>query len=157
MRNSIVCNLGGMSVIDDMVCFGMYSASHAFGQAYRRVLAPWKLTYPQYLVLVALWDAEPRTVSELGEQLFLDSGTLSPLLRRLEARDLVARTRRPEDDRVVEVTLTPAGRALRAEMRDVGVEIARCTGLTGDGARAVLDAVHALNAAIRANNEAAAS
>ena len=93
----------------------------------------------------------------MGEQLFLDSGTLSPLLRRLEARDLVARTRRPEDDRVVEITLTPAGRALRAEMRDVGVEIARCTGLTGEGARAVLDAVHALNAAIRANNEAAAS
>ena len=62
MHNSIACNSRGMSVIDDMVCFGMYSASHAFGQAYRRVLAPWKLTYPQYLVLVALWDAEPRTV-----------------------------------------------------------------------------------------------
>lgn len=143
-----------MSVIDDMVCFGMYSASHAFAQAYRRVLAPWQLTYPQYLVLVALWEQEPRTVKELGEQLYLDSGTLSPLLKRLETRGLLARSRRVEDDRVVEITLTTAGRALQVDMAGVGAEIAQCTGLTGERARILLDAVHDLNRTIRQTAEA---
>ena len=146
-----------MSVIDDMVCFGMYSASHAFGQAYRRVLAPWKLTYPQYLVLIALWEQQPRTVSELGDQLFLDSGTLSPLLRRLEARGLVSRSRRIDDDRVVEIALTDEGRSLQSDMAPVGAEIARCTGLTGEKARTLLDAVHELNRVMRATDEASAS
>lgn len=146
-----------MSVIDDMVCFGMYSASHAFGQAYRRMLAPWKLTYPQYLVLIALWEQQPRTVGELGDQLFLDSGTLSPLLRRLEARGLVSRSRRIDDDRVVEIALTDEGRALQSDMAPVGAEIARCTGLTGEKARALLDAVRELNRVMRATDEASAS
>ncbi len=146
-----------MSVIDDMVCFGMYSASHAFGQAYRRVLAPWKLTYPQYLVLIVLWEQQPRTVGELGDQLFLDSGTLSPLLRRLEARGLVSRSRRIDDDRVVEIALTDEGRALQSDMAPVGAEIARCTGLTGEKARALLDAVRELNRVMRATDEASAS
>lgn len=140
-----------------MVCFGVYSASHAFAQAYRRVLAPWRLTYPQYLVIVALGDGRVRSVRELGEELFLDSGTLSPLLRRLEARGVVDRARRGEDERVVDVTLTAAGRALHEELRAVGPEIARCAGLTDERARALRDAVHALNAALRENTETVAS
>ncbi|WP_405371839.1 MULTISPECIES: MarR family winged helix-turn-helix transcriptional regulator [unclassified Microbacterium] len=146
-----------MSVTDDMVCFGVYSASHAFTQAYRRVLAPWKLTYPQYLAVVSLADRGPRSVKELGEELFLDSGTLSPLLRRLENRGLVSRERARSDDRIVEISLTDDGRALRRELDVVGPEIARCTGLTGEKARVLLDAIHDLNRTIRQGNEASAS
>lgn len=95
--------------VDDFVCFAMYTASHATTQAYREVLKPWNLTYPQYLALVVLATGE-RTVGELGTELALDSGTLSPLLRRLEARGLVARRRDPDDERVVRAGLTKTGR-----------------------------------------------
>lgn len=101
------------SPVDDFVCFAMYTASHATTQAYREVLKPWNLTYPQYLSLVVLATGE-RTVSELGDELSLDSGTLSPLLRRLEGRDLVARRRDRGDERVVRVSLTDAGRELHS-------------------------------------------
>lgn len=101
------------SPVDDFVCFAMYTASHATTQAYREVLKPWNLTYPQYLSLVVLATGE-RTVSELGDELSLDSGTLSPLLRRLEGHDLVARRRDRGDERVVRVSLTDAGRELHS-------------------------------------------
>lgn len=101
------------SPVDDFVCFAMYTASHATTQAYREVLKPWNLTYPQYLSIVVLATGE-RTVSELGDELSLDSGTLSPLLRRLEGRDLVARRRDRGDERVVRVSLTDAGRELHS-------------------------------------------
>ena len=93
--------------LDDFVCFAMYTASHATTQAYREVLRPWKLTYPQYLALVVLATGE-RTVSSLGDDLGLDSGTLSPMLRRLETRGLVQRQRDDADERVVRVSLTHA-------------------------------------------------
>lgn len=96
---------------DDLICFAMYTASHATTQAYREVLKPWSLTYPQYLALYVL-SAGERTVGALGDELGLDSGTLSPLLRRLDARDLVVRRRGPEDERVVTVALTDEGRAV---------------------------------------------
>jgi len=107
--------------LDEFVCFAMYTASHATTQAYREVLKPWKLTYPQYLAIVVLAAGE-RTVSGLGDELGLDSGTLSPLLRRLEDRGLVARRRDADDERVVRVELTPAGR----EMHDDVVTAAGC-------------------------------
>lgn len=107
--------------VDDFVCFAMYTASHATTQAYREVLKPWKLTYPQYLALVVLAAGE-RTVGELGAELALDSGTLSPLLRRLEARGLVARRRDSDDERVVRVSLTESGRATRLAV----IEAAGC-------------------------------
>ena len=97
--------------LDDFVCFAMYTASHAMTQAYREVLKPWKLTYPQYLAMVVLATGE-RSVGELGDELNLDSGTLSPLLRRLDDRGLVVRRRDESDDRVVRVSLTEAGRAV---------------------------------------------
>lgn len=118
MHNSIVCNSFFMTdaapSIDDLVCFAMYTASHATTQAYREVLKPWRLTYPQYLALVVLATGE-RTVGELGDELGLDSGTLSPLLRRLDERGLVARRRAAADDRVVQVSLTEAGRTVHDE------------------------------------------
>ncbi|WP_336630575.1 MULTISPECIES: MarR family winged helix-turn-helix transcriptional regulator [unclassified Microbacterium] len=101
--------------IDDFVCFAMYTASHATTQAYREVLKPWKLTYPQYLALIVLAAGE-RTVGELGDELGLDSGTLSPLLRRLEDRGIVARRRDTADERVVRVRLTEAGAVVHDEV-----------------------------------------
>lgn len=101
--------------LDDFVCFAMYTASHATTQAYREVLKPWKLTYPQYLAMVVLAAGE-RTVGELGDQLNLDSGTLSPLLRRLEQRGLVGRRRDEVDERVVRVALTEEGASVHAEV-----------------------------------------
>jgi MarR family transcriptional regulator, organic hydroperoxide resistance regulator len=146
-----------MRPLDEMVCFSLYTASRATTQAYRRVLAPWKLTYPQYLVLVALWTGGSRTVGELGDDLLLDSGTLSPLLRRLEDAGIVRRQRRADDERVVDVHLTSRGRELRDEMRDVPVEIHRCLGIGMDAARHLLDSLHELARSARENTEAHAS
>ena len=101
--------------LDDFVCFAMYTASHATTQAYREVLKPWRLTYPQYLAMVVLATGE-RSVGELGDELGLDSGTLSPLLRRLDERGLVARRRDAGADRIVRVALTDEGRAVHDEV-----------------------------------------
>ena len=103
------------TTLDEFVCFAMYSASHATTQAYREVLKPWRLTYPQYLAMVVLATGE-RSVGELGDELGLDSGTLSPLLRRLDERGLVARRRDAGDDRIVRVSLTDEGRAVHDEV-----------------------------------------
>lgn len=107
--------------IDDFVCFAMYTASHATTQAYREVLKPWRLTYPQYLALVVLATGE-RSVGELGDDLALDSGTLSPLLRRLDDRGFVRRRRDADDERIVRVSLTDAGR----DVHDAVVAAAGC-------------------------------
>jgi len=98
--------------LDRQLCFALYAASGLVTRAYRPLLEPLGLTYPQYLVMLVLWERTPRTVSELGERLDLDSGTLTPLLKRLEAAGLVARNRDPKDERRVQVTLTPTGAAL---------------------------------------------
>ena len=101
--------------LDDFVCFAMYTASHATTQAYREVLKPWRLTYPQYLAMVVLATGE-RSVGELGDELGLDSGTLSPLLRRLDERGLVARPRAAGGPRIVRGSLPDEGRAVHAEV-----------------------------------------
>ncbi|MGV2904091.1 MarR family winged helix-turn-helix transcriptional regulator, partial [Microbacterium sp. AGC62] len=98
-----------MAMSDEMVCFSLYSASRATTQAYRTLLAPWGLTYPQYLVLAALWLEGEQTISSLGAVMRLDSGTLSPLVRRLEQAGLVTRVRGEADERVVTVQLTERG------------------------------------------------
>jgi DNA-binding MarR family transcriptional regulator len=99
--------------LDNQVCFALYSASLAMTKLYKPLLDAIGLTYPQYLVLLVLWEQDGLTVSELGERLFLDSGTLTPLLKRLEAQGRIARLRDVQDERRVRITLTPAGRALR--------------------------------------------
>ena len=146
-----------MPAVDHMVCFALYSASRATTQAYRRVLEPWGLTYPQYMVLVTLWTDGPRTVGELGHTLDLDSGTLSPLLRRLERADYVTRTRRADDERVVEVGLTELGRDLRTRMSCVSAEIATCMGIGLDTAKELLESLHRLTHSVQASSEASAS
>ena len=99
--------------LDNQVCFALYSASLAMTKLYKPLLDRIGLTYPQYLVMLVLWEQDGVTVSELGERLFLDSGTLTPLLKRLEAQGQIARLRDVQDERRVRITITAEGRALR--------------------------------------------
>ena len=101
--------------LDDQLCFALYAASRAVTARYRPMLDELGLTYPQYLVMMLLWEQDNQTVGQLGHRLALDSGTLSPLLKRLTAAGLVARHRRVEDERSVSVTLTDTGRALHGK------------------------------------------
>lgn len=105
--------------LDHQLCFALYSASLAMTKLYKPLLEPLGLTYPQYLAMLALWENDGLTVSELGERLFLDSGTVTPLLKRLESADLVLRQRDAQDERRVLVWLTDAGRALRRKAASV--------------------------------------
>ena len=98
--------------LDDQLCFALYAASRAVTARYRPMLDELGVTYPQYLVLMLLWEEDGQTVGQLGSRLALDSGTLSPLLKRLTAAGLVTRHRRADDERSVSVRLTDAGRAL---------------------------------------------
>ncbi len=127
-----------MPITDEMVCFSLYAASRATTQAYRTLLEPWGLTYPQYLVLVTLWIEGEQTVSSLGEHLQLDSGTLSPLLRRMEQSELVRRERRLPDERVVNVCLGERGQALRSELAHIPSQLAAGTGLPDQASAAQL-------------------
>lgn len=120
------------SALEQMVCFQLYAASRAMTAIYRPLLEPHGLTYPQLLVLVALWDNGPTTVRDLGKQLHLDSGTLSPLIKRLETAGHVRRTRGNTDERTVEVTLTDTGLHLRDQLSDLPARIACAVDLTED-------------------------
>ncbi len=99
--------------LDNQMCFALYSANLALTRAYRGLQAELGLTYPQYLVMLVLWEQDGQTVSAIGEKLFLDSATLTPLLKRLQAADLVTRTRATQDERQVVIGLTDAGKLLR--------------------------------------------
>lgn len=115
-----------------LLCFGLHAASRAMTAVYRSLLEEVGLTYPQYLVMLLLWEDEPRLVKELGRTLELDSGTLSPLIKRLETAGLVRRERRATDERAVEVTLTPEGRALQERARHIPRAIERATNLSNE-------------------------
>ncbi|WP_434740987.1 MarR family winged helix-turn-helix transcriptional regulator [Micromonospora sp. SH-82] len=123
-------------VLRQQVCFALYAAQRALTDVYRPILDEFGLTYPQYLVLLVLWEhadgveADGPTVSELGAALRLDSGTLSPLLKRLEAAGLVVRRRSVRDERRVTVRLSDTGRGLREQMCAVPLRVALATGLT---------------------------
>ena len=105
--------------LDNQLCFALYSASLAMTKLYKPLLEALELTYPQYLVMLVLWENDGLGVSALGERLFLDSGTLTPLLKRMETHGLLLRRRSPEDERRVHVHLTPAGRALQSRAASV--------------------------------------
>lgn len=121
------------------MCFALYSASRALAGLYRPALDALGLTYPQYLVMLVLWERDGRTVKQLGEHLMLDSGTLSPLLKRLEAAGLVSRDRNPGDERSVTVRLTEAGDRLRERANDMAGALAGATGMTRDELATVRD------------------
>ena len=105
--------------LDRQLCFALYSTSLAMTKLYKPLLEELDLTYPQYLAMLALWGEDGLTVSQMGERLHLDSGTLTPLLKRLEAAGLVTRERSSEDERRVHVQLTPAGRRMRARAEKI--------------------------------------
>lgn len=109
--------------LEEQLCFALYSASRALTRAYQPLLEPLGLTYPQYLVMLVLWEGKARSVSELGARLRLDSGTLTPLLKRMEEAKLVERRRDVDDERVVHVSLTAAGAALQERAKHVPLEL----------------------------------
>lgn len=116
--------------LDNQLCFALYAASLAMNKAYKPHLGALGLTYPQYLVMLVLWEHSQLTVSEIGEKLFLDSGTLTPLLKRLEASEFVVRQRDASDERRVYVSLTTAGKNLKKKilpLPNVMLEATQCT------------------------------
>lgn len=117
-------------VLDNQYCFSLYTAANAMTKAYRPLLKAIDLTYPQYLVLLVLWEQSPLRVSALGERLGLDSGTLTPLLKRLESKGLVSRTRSTEDERARDIALTPEGRTLSTAAQDIPTQIACAAGMS---------------------------
>jgi MarR family transcriptional regulator, organic hydroperoxide resistance regulator len=121
--------------LDDLFCFPLYAASNLVTRIYGPLLTPLKLTYPQYLVMLVLWETQTLTVRALGQRLLLESGTLSPLLRRLELRKLIKKQVDPDDARRVLVSLTPKGRALGADVARVPETLlCRLLERGGDGA-----------------------
>lgn len=118
------------SPLDGFLCFAAYSTSLAFNRLYKIVLDELGLTYPQYLVIVALLHRDGQTVSEIGEQLFLESNTLTPLIKRLESAGLVTRRRDSADERVVRVSLTAQGRGLADRIACVPSDVLKATGMT---------------------------
>ncbi|MEO8152296.1 MAG: MarR family transcriptional regulator [Rhizobacter sp.] len=113
--------------LDQQLCFALYSTSLAMTKLYKPLLAPLGLTYPQYLALLVLWERDGLAVSELGDRLFLDSGTLTPLLKRMEAAGWLQRDRAADDERRVIVSLTAEGRALRQKARRIPTQLAQAT------------------------------
>ena len=125
-----------LPALEQHLCFALYRASRAMIRGYAPLLEPLGLTYAQYLVLVVLWEEDGLAVRQLGERLSLDSATLTPLLKRLEAQAAIERRRDPEDERVVRVRLTEHGRSLRAQCRDFPLQAACGLGDLADAALA---------------------
>jgi len=135
---------GELLRLDRQLCFALYSASNRLTRLYRPLLEKLGLTYPQYLAMLVLWEHSPRTVGELGDALDLDSGTLTPLLKRMESNGLVARRRDPADERRVIVELTGAGTALREQALSVPVALMCHFALPADELGPLRDRINAL-------------
>jgi DNA-binding MarR family transcriptional regulator len=141
---------GDVLRLDNQLCFAVYAAAHAFNATYKPLLEPLGLTYPQYLVMLVLWQEDRVTVSAIGAQLGLDSGTLTPLLKRLEAAGLVSRLRDTADERQVRITLTAAGRALKQKAKGIPQELLCASGLTVKDIGALRSRLESLAANLRA-------
>ncbi|NKJ39481.1 MULTISPECIES: MarR family transcriptional regulator [Rhizobiaceae] len=122
--------------LDNQLCFALYAAAHSYNKIYKPLLDPMELSYPQYLAMLVLWERDDLIVKELGQRLLLDSGTLTPLLKRLEAAGRVRRTRDLEDERQVRITLTPEGHALNRIAATIPAQSNLATGL---GAKRIED------------------
>ncbi len=135
--------------IDGQLCFALHSASRAMTACYRQGLEELGLTYSQYAVMLVLWQHEAVSMGSLCDQLHLDSGTLSPLLKRLEKQGRVTRRRRPEDERTLEIACTDEGRALREKARDVQRGVEEATGLDGGELAALREQLNELAGRLR--------
>ena len=140
--------------LDEFLCFAIYSAGHAFNQFYRPLLDDLGLTYPQYLAMVTLWSKDDQTVKEMGQALFLESNTLTPLLKRLEALGMISRRRDPLDERQVRVRLTEEGRALRDRAAAVPACIADAVGLPKARLQALLHEIGGIRDRLMAHEKA---
>jgi DNA-binding MarR family transcriptional regulator len=136
--------------LSDQLCFAVYSTAHAFNRVYKPLLERIGLTYPQYLAMLVLWERDGLAVKAIGDQLFLDSGTLTPLLKRLESAGLVERRRSRDDERVVHIHLTPAGRAMQEEVATVFEGIGCASGLTAETAGKLKEALEAVRRQLQA-------
>jgi DNA-binding MarR family transcriptional regulator len=141
--------------LSEFLCFAIYSAGHAFNRVYKPLLDELRLTYPQYLVMVVLWEQDGQTVGNLGEKLFLESSTLTPLLKRLEALGHVRRSRDPADERQVRITLTPEGRALRQRALSIPHCILDASGLGIEGLQRLQTEITALRDALERGSASA--
>lgn len=128
--------------LSDFLCFSIYSANLAYGRAYKPILEKLGLTYTQYIAIVALWEQDEQTVSGLGEKLFLESNTLTPILKKLEAMGYLTRKRDPGDERQVVVSLTPEGRRLRE--KGLSMNLVKASGLAPDEFRKMQQGVATL-------------
>jgi DNA-binding MarR family transcriptional regulator len=148
------------SRLGSMLCFTVYSTAHAFNRAYKPLLDALGLTYPQYLAMFALWERDNLSVKELGDLLHLDSGTLTPLLKRLEAMGVVRRARDPDDERSVRISLTPAGIEMKCKERTVHEGLIGACGHTAEELKEITAQLirvrDALDAGARVNAEKAA-
>ncbi len=135
--------------LDNQLCFAVYSTAHAFTQAYKPHLGPLGLTYPQYLVMLLLWERDGRAVNELGAPLHLDSGTLTPLLKRLEKAGLVLRRRCDKDERVMRIHLTEKGKALQDKAKDIPRDMLCAMDLTLDALVELRQTLHDIGGRLR--------
>ncbi|HEY5849180.1 MAG TPA: MarR family transcriptional regulator [Lysobacter sp.] len=140
-----------MQTLDAQMCFALYSTGLALNKVYRKLLGPLGLTYPQYLVMLVLWEGDGITVSEVGERLFLDSATLTPLLKRLQGAGLITRTRATDDERQVIIALTAEGRALKAKARTVPTDLICAAECSLDEVEALKRQLESLRASLSKN------
>ncbi len=132
----------------EFICFAVYSTNHAFSRVYKPLLEKLGVTYPQYLVLASLWARGSQTVGSLGEILFLEYSTLTPLLKRLEGLGLITRSRDPDDERQVHIGLTRQGAALQEKARDFSSCVDGATGLSTDALRKLRNSIQAVRTAL---------
>ncbi|MCS5714130.1 MarR family transcriptional regulator [Herbiconiux sp. CPCC 205716] len=142
--------------LDELTCFNLYAAARATNRLYNVLLAPWNLTYPQYLVLRLLWARDTATIGEIAKCLMLDSGTTTPLVRRLETHGLVTRTRSSTDERIVTVSLTKRGQALEEDVAGVAYQVGAATGLGAADGLQTIQSLRTINANLAATIAATA-
>lgn len=135
----------------DLLCFSLFRAHQAMGKTYRALLEPLGLTYPQYLVMVSLWEQNNRPVKSLGEELNLESNTLTPLLKRMETAGFLSRKRNPDDERSVIVTLTEQGKALKERAEHVTACVISASGMSFHEALALKEEIDTLTSELSAN------
>lgn len=143
--------MSGAPKLSELLCFSLYSTSLAMNKLYRKLLKPLGITYPQYLVLIVLWQHRSCSVSYIGEQLYLDSATLTPLLKRMESAGLVTRRRAQDDERHVIVELTEQGDALEAKVEEIIQEALCASQLSMDELAKTKTAIEALRQNLLSN------
>ena len=150
-RANVSAKPEGPLLLGDQLCFSLYSTSLAMTKIYRKLLRELGLTYPQYLVMLVLWERDGVSVSEIGERLYLNSATLTPMLKRIEALGLISRRRAHEDERQVIVSLSRAGRELRQKTRDVQGGVFRASGCTLEELAAIKQQLDRLRSRLKEN------